>query len=558
VLGAELLVAALAAEGVTQVYGPPGTTVVPVIDALARQDRVRYLSVRHEQVAAFMADGHARAGAGPAVCLASGGPGAATMATAIANAHDESVPLVVVVGQVPAAAVHRGAFAEMDLAAVFGPITKWCVAVPAAERLAELVQRAVRTAVSGRPGPVLVSVPLDVLTADVQARPGPRFRATPPRPDADGVRAAAGLLSTAARPVIVVGGGVRAVPFDPAVRRLAAALSAPVVTTWSRKDRYPNDDPHFLGALGAGALPVTDAALGGADVVLALGCRFSESTTKGWTLPGPRAQVVHVDIDPTELGRNRVPRIGLVADAGRAAADLATAVHEALAGQRPPNLRSSWTEGLRAQYLEQSRLVVPPSPAGAVTSAQLTAGLAEVVAARDLTLVVDAPSAGTWIQRHIPVRRAGSHHSSAGPATAWGFPAALGVALARPDERVLCLSGDAGFWVVAQDLGTAVRERIPVVTVVADDYGNPGYRRRPTRGGHRPCLLPDHPDLIAFARLHRAHGERVNAAAELVPALHRALDAGVAAVVDVVQDRPQELPEGVAPLPAATNGRRPR
>lgn len=215
--GAELVVEALAAEGVRQIYGIPGTTIMHVLDALARQDRIRYLSVRHEQVAAFMADGYSRASAELGVCIASRGPGAANMATAIANAHDESVPLLALVGQVADDVVERAAFEEMDVLSVFRPITKWCVEVHDPERIAELVQRAVRTAVSGRPGPVLVSLPLDVLTAPVQARPQPRFRASPPAPDPAGVQAAARLLSAAGRPMIIAGGGVRRSPFDTAI-----------------------------------------------------------------------------------------------------------------------------------------------------------------------------------------------------------------------------------------------------------------------------------------------------------------------------------------------------
>jgi acetolactate synthase-1/2/3 large subunit len=551
----EDLVEALAAEGVRQVYGLPGTTIMHVLDALARQDRIRYLSVRHEQVAAFMADGYSRGSAEVGVCIASRGPGAANMATAIANAHDESVPLVALVGQVADDIVDRAAFEEMDLLSVFRPITKWCVEVHEPERIAELVQRAVRTAVSGRPGPVLVSLPLDVLTAPVAARPQPRFRPAPPAPDPDAVRSAARLLRAADRPVIIVGGGVRREPFDGAVQRLAAAAAAPVATTWSRKDRFPGDDPHYVGALGAGSLPVTDETVRDADVVVALGCRFSEFTTKRWTLPPPGVTLVHADIDPGELGRVFVPAVGLVADAGRAAVAIAEALAEVDA---PPGRAESRTRRLaerRATYRTQARLPVPDPPApatGSVTSAQLTAALRDVLEARSATLVVDAPSTGVWIQRYVPVLRAGSHFSSAGGAMAWGFPAALGIALARPADRVVCLSGDGSFWMVAHDLETAVRERIPVVTVVADNfaYGNTRDRQRIAHEARYLGVFYDNPDLAAFARLHGAHGERVESAADLVPALQRALDSGLPAVVDVVQDRHEGLPPDVQPLPS--------
>jgi acetolactate synthase-1/2/3 large subunit len=423
------------------------------------------------------------------------------------------------------------------------------VEVHDADRIPELLQRAVRTACSGRAGPVLVSVPLDVLTTEVTARPQRRFRAGLPRPAQADVAAAVDLLAHAHRPVIIAGGGVRRAPFDDGLVGLAQRLSAPVVTTWSRKDRFPNGDPHFLGALGAGSLAVTDHAVRDADVVLAIGCRFSEFTTKRWTLLADTSALIHVDIDSSELGRIHLPTVGMTADAGHAAHDLLHALPEldtAAAEHRRRRLAE-----LRASWLDQARLDAPATT-GLVTSAQLTAGLRDVLEARSATLVLDAPSTGTWIQRHVPVLRAGSHFSSAGGAMAWGFPAALGVALARPEERVLCLSGDGSFWMVAHDLETAVREQIPVVTVVANNfaYGNTRDRQRFAHDGRYLGVFYDNPDLARFARLHGAHGERVETAADLVPALHRAFDSGLPAVIDVVQDRHEGLPPGVQPLPS--------
>jgi acetolactate synthase-1/2/3 large subunit len=310
-----------------------------------------------------------------------------------------------------------------------------------------------------------------------------------------------------------------------------------------------------VGALGAGSLPVTDETVRDADFVVALGCRFSEFTTKRWTLPPPGVALVHVDIDPGELGRVFVPEIGLVADAGRAACAIVEALAELDAPPGRSESRIRRLAHLAATYRTQARLHVPdpPSPAtGPVTAAQLAVALREVLEARSATLVVDAPSTGVWIQRYVPVTRPGSHFSSAGGAMAWGFPAALGIALARPDDRVICLSGDGSFWMVAHDLETALRERIPVVTVVANNfaYGNTRDRQRIAHEGRYLGVFYDNPDLAAFARLHGAHGERVETAAELVPALHGALDSGLPAIVDVVQDRHEGLPPDVQPLPS--------
>lgn len=542
--GAQAVVAALAAEGVRQIYGLPGTTVMDVLDALTRQTKIRYLSVRHEQVAASMADGYSRGGGEVGVCLASRGPGAANMATAIGNAYDESVPLVAIIGQVAHDITGRRAFEELDVPALFAPITKWVTEIPTADRIPELLQRAVRTAVSGRPGPVVVSIPLDVLKAETDVRPQPRFRPGRPRPAAEDVSAAATLLRTALRPALLLGGGVR--PHDRAVIALAEGLRAPVVTTWSRKDRFPNEHPQFVGALGPGAFGTTEFAIKTADVLVALGCRFSEFSTKRWTLLSPRTSLIHIDIDPGELGRIHVPEIGMPADAGLAAADLLSAVapHCHAAGEQR-------VHELNLAYRKESWLSVPEARDG-TGAAALTSALTDVLRQRPGTLVVDAPSTGVWIERHLPICRAGGYHASAGGAMGWGFPAALGVKLARPDEAVLCLSGDGSFWMVAQDLETAVREDIPVVTVVANNfaYGNTRDRQRVAHGGRYLGVFYDNPDFAEFARLNGAHGERVTDADELAPAIERAFDSGLPAVIDVIQDRHEGLPPGLTPLPA--------
>jgi acetolactate synthase-1/2/3 large subunit len=550
--GAQLVVDTLAAEGVRQVYGIPGTTVMDVLDALARQDRIRYLSVRHEQAAASIADGFSRASGDVGVCIASRGPGATNMATAIGNAFDESVPMLALIGQVADDIAGRAAFEELDVVSLFRPITKWSVAVPSAERIPELLQRAIRQAVSGRPGPVVVSLPLNVLKAPATVGVRPRFRAGRPRPAEPDVRAATRLLASAGRPALILGGGVRADPFDRAVIGLAEQLGGPVLTTWSRKNRFPNDHPQFLGALGAGAFDSSETAVREADVVVALGCRFSEFTSKRWTLLSADTALVHVDIDPGELGKVYHPEVGLHADAGEAAADLRAGL---VALGPPPAVlrdgRARWLARLLGSYSDERDLVVPASRA-TVSSAQLTAALRDVLGRIPAVLVVDAPGTGPWIQRYVDFARPASYFASAGGAMAWGFPAAMGVQLARPEEKVICLSGDGSFWMVAQDLETAVREDIPVVTVVANNfaYGNTRDRQRAAHGQRYFGVFYDNPDFAEFARLHGAHGERVTRAEGLVPALERALASGRPAVVDVLQDKHEGLPPGLTPLPA--------
>jgi acetolactate synthase I/II/III large subunit len=597
--GAQIAIEALRREGVRHVAGLPGTTVMHLIDAIGQQPGMRYISARHEQVAAFMADGYARASGGVGVCLASRGPGAANLAIGVHNAHAESVPVLALIGQVPDQIYHREAFEEMDLVRFFEPITKWSVEVHETSRIPELLQRAVRTALSGRPGPVMVSLPLDVQIASAEATFQPTARSAPPAPQARAVQETARLLAGAQRPVIIAGGGVHGPGYDASLIRVAEGLQVPVVTSWLRKNVFPNDSPMFCGFLGYGAVPVTEDLVREADVVLAIGCRFSEFTTGRWTLLSPAATLIQVDIDADSLGRYYVPAIGICADAAEATAALAAAIdalgtdhettghettghettghettgHEttslgttghrragwagagqAAAGpqQSAGDLRGPRVKAAHAAYQQQAGLPAPPPGAALVPSAALVAALRTVLGRTGATLVQDAPSMGVWIQRHIDFTSPDTYYAAAGGSMGWGFPAAMGMQLARPHERIITVSGDGSFWMVAQDLETAVRENLPVVNVINNNFsfGNTRDRQRSAHDGRYLGVFYGNPDFAAFARLLGAHGERVESADGLLPALDRALASGRPAIVDVIQDQHEGLPPGLLPPPA--------
>jgi acetolactate synthase-1/2/3 large subunit len=546
--GSQLAIDALAREGVSHVFGLPGTTVMHLIDALARQDEIRYIAVRHEQVAAFMADGFARASGEVGVCLASRGPGAANLAIGIHNAHAESVAVVALLGQVADQIVERHAFEEMDLMSFFKPITKWGVEVHVTDRVSELTQRAVRVAAGGRPGPVLLSLPLDVQIAKSERAeyfaPMEHPRSVPTRAN---LERALKILSEAERPVILAGGGLLAREHDRGLIELAETLEIPVVATWLRKSVFPNDHRLFAGAVGYGAPLATDELVGGADAILALGCRFSEFSTKRWTLLPEQARLIHVDLDAEELGRNYVPELALQAGASETLALLAEMAGAADRDQRT-EARATRALALRARVTEESRLPEENATSG-VGSSSLLAALAEVLPKHAATLVHDVHTFGPWVHRYLPFDRPGSFYAAAGGSMGWGLPAAMGIQLARPAERVIALLGDGSFWMVAQDLETAVREEIPVVCVITNNfsYGNTRDRQKVAHGGRFHGVFYGNPDFAEFARLLGAHGERVERAQQLVPALERALASGRPAVVDVIQDRFEGLPPGLEP-----------
>ena len=545
--GAGLLVEALRREGVSHVFGLPGTTIMHLIDALYGSP-IRYVSVRHEQVAAFMADGYARASGSAGVCMASRGPGAANLTIGVHNAHAESVPMLVLLGQVADDIYYRDAFEEMDLVRFFEPVTKRAFEVHDTRRIPELAQRAMRVAESGRPGPVLLSLPLDVQTASCANAPAfPRLRPAPPAPDDAAAAAAAALLAGARRPVIIAGGGVRG--FDPGLVSLASRLKIPVVTSWLRKNVFPNDSPLFCGSLGYGAVEVTDSLVRDADVILALGCRFSEFATRRWTLLSGESTLIQVDIDPEVLGRVYVPAIGICADAGLTT----TALLAALGADADTNTdavaaRQARATAARTAYLAQTQLPEPVARQGNVSSAAIIRALRAILDQATI-LVQDAPGLGTWIHRYLDFVHQDTFYAAAGGSMGWGLPAAMGVQLARPHARVVSVSGDGSFWMVAQDLETAVRERLPVVNVINNNFafGNTRDRQRTAHGGRYHGVFYGNPDFAAFARLLGAHGERVERDEDLVPAIRRALDSGLPAVIDCVQDKHEGLPPDLVP-----------
>jgi acetolactate synthase-1/2/3 large subunit len=275
--------------------------------------------------------------------------------------------------------------------------------------------------------------------------------------------------------------------------------------------------------------------------VLALGCRLSQFTSRRWTLPPAEAELIQVDVDADELGRAHPVAVALCGDARATAAALAAGV--SAAGERSERVAE-----LRQEYEEQSRL---PDMAGegGVASAALVGALRALRERHDPIFVQDAPTFGVWMQRYLPVERAASYYGNAGGAMGWGLPAALGIQLARPREQVVAVVGDGSFWMVAQDLETAVREDIPVVVVVSNNFafGNTRDRQRADHGGRMIGVFYDNPDFAEFARLLGAHGERVERGEELEPALERALASRLPAVVDVIQGRDEGLPPDVRP-----------
>lgn len=548
--GAQAVIEALKREGIQYIFGVPGTTIMHLLDALYDESEMRYITVRHEQVAAFMADGYARAAGEPAVCLASRGPGAANMTIGVHNAYAESVPVIALLGQVADDIYYREAFEEMDLLTFYEPITKWSVEIHKSARIPELVQRAVRTSMSGRTRPVMVSVPLDVQMESI-AQPvfQPRYRHPLPVPPTKEVEQAARILEGSQRPIIILGGGLLSGEARSQVIELAEALQCPVVTTWLRKDVFPNRHELFFGSLGFGAPQVTEQAVQDADVILAIGCHFSEFTTKRWTLISPSSKLIHIDIDPEEIGKMYVPEVGLNGDAGTTLQLMNEILSKKMTVEKGRNeQREDRWRSLKEEYLEQTRM--PESVASSRVSSQAVIhALQHVLDNYASAIVQDAASFGVWMHRYLAFDRPGTFYAAAGGSLGWGLPAAMGMKLARPNDHLINVVGDGAFWMVAQDLETAVRENLPIINVVVNNfsYGNTRDRQKSAHHGRYLGVFYQNPDFAEFGKLLGAYGERVEKAEDVLPAIQRAIASGKPAVIDVIQDLHEGSPQGLLP-----------
>ncbi|WP_071394126.1 thiamine pyrophosphate-binding protein [Bacillus tuaregi] len=542
--GAQAVIETLKREGVKYIFGLPGTTIMHLLDALYDEQEIRYISVRHEQIAAFMADGYARATGEIGVCMASRGPGAANLTIGVHNAHAESVPILALLGQVSDSVYYKDAFEEMDLVKFFEPITKWSMEIHQTERIPELLQRGVKTALSGRPRPVAVSLPLDVQIKEVEEFTyRPIYRTDSRVVDLQGIPAAVDLLKEAKNPVILAGGGIAISNATDVLVQLAEQQSVPVLTTWRKPNVFPNDHELYFGNVGPGCPPVCWEMLEQADLVLAVGVHFSEFSTKRWTAISEDAKLIHIDVDEEELGKIYVPDVGLLGDARET-------IRNIIEQMGPVNERLQNRElyqALRPKYSNETTLpkILNHTP---VESSAVMSVINEIVEEKNPIIVEDAATFGPWLTRFGKFQP-GGFYAAAGGSMGWGFPAAMGIQLANPDKVVINVTGDGAFWMVAQDLETAVRENIPVINLVLNNfcYGNTRDRQKTGHNERYVGIHYNNIDFAAYAKLLGAYGERVESSEQLYGAIHRAIESGKPAIIDVIQDPFEGLPPGAVP-----------
>ena len=539
---------ALARAGVKIAFTVPGESVLGLLEGLAAS-HIRVVATRNESSAAFMAEAVGQLTGRPALCIAARGPGATNMAIGLHAARADSAPVIAIVGGVRREVRGREAFQELDVVRAFEPIVKWAVEVKEAADAVPLVERAVATATGGRPGPVLIAIPSDLLDAQAVAGSHSRLPAVHPEhhaePDPTLVRKVLHLLGDARRPLILAGAGVLRARSTDALVRFAESMRVPVVSSWRRGDVFPNDNPLYLGMAGAGAPTSVRTRLEEADALLVLGCRMGEITTFGYRIPSSTTRWAQVDMEPHGAASQHRPEIILAADVATflrvAQRVLARAAFEAASLDE----RTAANAADREAFEAGSVVDAEPWDGPGVHPGRVVATLARVLP-REAILTTDAGDFGTWAARGFHFHRPGTFLGSAAGPMGYGLPAAIGAALARPGRLGVALAGDGGFAMTMSDLETAVRERAHVVAVVFDNgrYGTI-WRHQTDRGGAAGLGTTLGPvDFAAVAEACGALGISVGSDAEFEPALQRALDAGRPALLHLALDPRWTTPDG--------------
>jgi acetolactate synthase-1/2/3 large subunit len=534
--GGQILVQALRANGVTRVFSVPGESFLAALDGLV-DSGIRNIVCRHEGGAAMMAEATGKLTGRPGVAFVTRGPGATNASAGVHVARQDSTPMILFVGQIARGDQDREAFQEVDYRAMFAPLAKWVAQIDATDRIAEYVARAFHVAMSGRPGPVVLALPEDMLSGqadipDLAPAPAPLSYVAP-----QSVQAVADALATARRPLVVAGGSQWSQDAAEDLARLAAAWDLPVAVPFRRQDRMDNRLPHYVGDLGVGMNPALAAALREADVILSLGSRLGDTLTGGYSAMDPvrpHARVIMVHPDPDQLGTLWRADPGLVADPRRVVA--------ALADLPAPTTRwSDWRARLRASYDDWQ---TPHPTPGALRLEQVVGWLAQNLPANAI-VTNGAGNYASFLHRYYRWRCHGTQLAPTSGSMGYGLPAAIAASLTHPDRTVVCLAGDGCLQMTVNELSTAAQYGATPIVIVANNgrYGTIRMhqeRHYPGRVSGTDLFNPDLPDLV---RAYGGHGELVERDEDFAPAFERARLSGRLSVIELRLD-PEALTPG--------------
>jgi len=535
--GGEILIDQLAIHGVRHVFCVPGESYLAALDAFYGSD-IAITVCRHEGAAAIMAEAVGKVTGKPGICFVTRGPGATNASAGVHIARQDSTPIILFVGQVGLHMREREAFQELDYRAVFGSIAKWATEIDDPARIPELVSRAFHTACNGRPGPVVIALPEDMLTERATVPDATAFEPVESWPGLTDMSRLQKLLWAAKRPVVLAGGSRWSEQACAALMRFAGRFALPVATTFRRQHLFDGLHPCYAGDMGIGPNPKLLARVKGADLVLLIGGRLSELASQGYTLldiPEPRMKLVHVHPGAEELGRVYHPHLAIQA--------APTGFCSALEGLQPPN-EIPWkgeADIAHADYLAWTEKATPQP--GGVNLGEIIIWLRENLP-RDSFLTNGAGNFAGWIHRFFRFRRYASHVAPTSGSMGYGFPAALAMKTLYPDRTVVCVAGDGDFLMTGQDFATAVQYNLPVIVVVCDNgiYGTIRMHQERDYPGRVVATALKNPDFVSYAKAFGGFGVLVEKTADFPAAFAAAQKSGLPSIIHLKID-----PEAITP-----------
>ncbi|WP_172799875.1 thiamine pyrophosphate-binding protein [Croceicoccus bisphenolivorans] len=530
--GGQVLVDQLVVHGASMVFCVPGESYLAALDAFVDiADRIRVISTRIEIGAGHMAEAHGKLTGQPGICFVSRGPGASHAMIAVHTAMEDATPMILFVGQIDRGTTEREAFQEIDIKAMFGHTAKWAAEIRDARRIPEMVSRAFHTAVSGRPGPVVLGLPEDMLMDRVEVADMRPYRAVRASPGPQDIAEFGQLLAASSRPMMLVGGGGWTDAARQALMDFSEKHAVPVCASFRCQDRFDNNHPHYLGDLSLGIMPGVADAVAKTDLLITVGARMDELTTQSYTLikpPTPVQPLVHIHPDPEELGRVYQPILPVNAGPEQ----FLTAVFSAvpLAEDRLAE-RRQWIADARARYEQNA---VPDATPGSLDLAEAIKTIARIVPT-DTIITCDAGNFAGWLNRYY---RFGAGSALLGPmngSMGYSVPAGVAAKLIHPDRTVLSFVGDGGFMMTGQELATAMQYDAPLVIIVVNNglYGTIRMHQEREFPGRTPATTLRNPDFAALAQSYGAFGETVSETSQFEAAFERALAAGRPALLEL-------------------------
>jgi acetolactate synthase I/II/III large subunit len=530
--GGQLIVEALRANGVSHVFGVPGESYLPILDALYDVPEIRFVTARQEGGASMMADAWGKLTGKPGICLVTRGPGAANAYSGIHVAAQDSTPMIVLMGQIARSDTDREAFQEVDVKAMFGDQVKWAAQINDAERITEYMARAFATACSGRPGPVVLALPEDVLQASVQANKPIAAKAVSPAPSLMQISELGVYLSAVSRPLLIAGGEGWSASTSRKLVQFSEMWDLPVACAFRCQDRFPNDHANYAGDAGLGINPRLAANIAEADLVIALNTRLGDCTTSSYTLfdiPVPKRHLVHIYPDPEELGRVYQAQLAI---------NSSVANFLDIAMNMRPQIKpgwSDWTRSANRDYREWSNGQDDSDSAFSMTS--VIVWLRENLPA-DAILTNGAGNYTTWLHRFYRHRSYRTQLAPTSGSMGYGLPAAIAAKLAYPDRVVVALAGDGCLQMTIQEMGTIAQNNLNIIVLVVNNsnYGTIRMHQEINYPKRVSGTQLTNPDFVALAQAYGMFAERIESTSEFAPAMERALAANSACLIEIITD----------------------